>query len=154
MEPAPHKSLEELIQRELSSLPEQQAPETLIPKVLAQIRERAKRHWWQRPWIQWPFAIQVASAPFLMSGAVGTFYGLSWIWGLLATGMELESVSSALSVAGALWEVVLVLGNALLVLSQTIGQQWLLLAIFVPLIMYLACVAIATACYRVARCHR
>jgi hypothetical protein len=54
-----------------------------------------------------------------------------------------------------LWDVLLTLGNALVViLDRSSGQQWLMLGLAVPLVMYLTCVGLGTLCYRMAQSRR
>ena len=154
MQHPPKNSLEELIHRELSTLPEQPAPETLIPQVLARIRARESRRWWQRSWTHWPLPVQLASVPFLLSGALGTIYGFSFLWSLLLGSSEAGRISTALDAVAGIWDVVAVLGSAILVVARAMGQEWLLLALLLPVAMYLACVGLGTLCYRMVACHR
>lgn len=144
------KKLEELIHRELSKLPERTAPESLIPQVFAQIRAREQKRWWQRPWTQWPFAIQLASLPMMFAGAGGAIFALILTWKALLGGSEFDIAPRMVVSASAAWDVLAALGNAVLVLSRAAGQEYLWLALFVPLAMYLACVGLGTLCYRVA----
>jgi hypothetical protein len=154
MDTNPQQNLEELIHRELSKLPEQKAPETLVPRVIAQIQARARRHWWQRSWSHWPFGIQLASVPFLMMGMVGAMFGLSALWNFSLSRVEYGAVTPSFDGLAAGWGFLGALGNAVLVFGRAAGQQWLWLALFVPLIMYLACVGLGTLCYRVAYSSR
>ena len=150
MEKNLQQPLEELIQRELSKLPERQAPSTLIPRVLAQIQARARKHWWQRPWTNWPFSLQVASMPVLLASAAAAVLGLSVLCRLLIVQSSFDAVSEGLGSVSDAWDVLTVLGNAVLMLGRGIGSQWLLLALLVPFSMYLACVGLGTLCYRTA----
>jgi hypothetical protein len=150
MEKNRQQILEELIQRELSKLPERPAPRTLIPGVLAQIRARERKSWWQNPWTQWPLSLQLASLPFLLAGLAGAVMGVSVLWDSLLGKSSFDPVSNALGSLSAAWNVLTVLGNAVVVLGRAAGQEWLLLALFIPLSMYLACVGLGTLCYRTA----
>jgi hypothetical protein len=154
METQPPKNLEELIHRELLKLPERAAPETLIPRVLAQIQARANRRWWQCSWSHWPFPLKVLSLPFLLAGLAAAVAGASalWNWGSAEPGLEF--VSAKLESITAFWNLVSALGNSVLVLGRAAGGQWLLVALLVPLIMYLACIALGTLCYRMAVSHQ
>jgi hypothetical protein len=145
-----NKSLEQLIQRELSKLPERQAPDTLIPRVLARIEARARRHWWQRPWTQWPIGLQVVSVPLLLASAAALVVGSSAVWRLYAAQLSFQSLSDGLGTVSDAWDILETLGNALLVLTRGVGQEWVLMALLVPFVMYLACVGLGTLCYRTA----
>jgi len=60
-----HDDLERLAGDRLSRLPEPQAPETLLPRVMAAVA-RAARPWYARAWWTWPVGWQVASAAALL----------------------------------------------------------------------------------------
>lgn len=154
MEKNPQPGLEELIHRELSRLPPRTAPENLIPRVLAELQARAQRRWWQCPWTQWPFWIRVVSLPLLASLLVVAIGMVSRISQLAWATPDLGPLAQLGHVAGALWEVVATLGNAVVVLGRTTDPQWLWLGLSVPLSMYLACVGLGTLCYRMALSRR
>src|SRR5258708_5544456 len=150
MEPNPHQMLEELIHRELSKLPERAAPDNLIPRVLAQIQARERRHWWQRAWPHWPMLAQLASMPLMLAVAAFTIYGVSVSWKFGFGASEFGSVSETMESISAVFDFLGVLGNAGLVLGRSVAPQWLIVALLVPVAMYLTCVGLGTLCYRVA----
>jgi hypothetical protein len=150
MDTNPQETLEQLIHRELSKLPERQAPETLIPRVFAEIQARQRKRWWQKPWTQWPARIQMASLPLMFALACGAVSGFRVIFLALLGEPNLEMAPGWFTFFAAAWEVITALGNAVVVLSRAAGHQWLLLGLFLPLTMYLACVGLGTLCYRVA----
>ncbi len=154
MEPNSQQSLEDLIHRELTKLPERTAPDTLMPRVLAQIRARERRPWWQRAWPSWPLAAQLASMPLLLAAAAFTVYGLSVIWQFAQGATEFGSVWETLESVSSVFDILGVLGNAVLVLGRSFGPQWLLLALLVPVGLYLTCVGLGTLCYRMASYRR
>jgi hypothetical protein len=154
MEKNPHQVLEELIQRELAKLPEREAPTTLIPRVLAEIQARARKHWWQRPWTHWPRSLQLVSLPFMIASAGAAVAGVSLTWNFIASNWSVDSASETMGRLGDAWDILSVLGNAVLMLGRAAGQEWLLLALCIPLSMYLACVGLGTLCYRTAFYHR
>ena len=154
MEKNPQQILEELIHRELSKLPERQAPGTLAPRVLAEIQARARKHWWQRPWTRWPASLQLASIPVLFGSAAGAVFGVSTLWNALLARSAFGTVAETFGSVSAIWDVLMVLANAFLMLGRSVGQEWLLLAFLVPLTMYLACIGLGTLCYRTAFYHR
>jgi hypothetical protein len=154
MESNPQRTLEELIHRELSKLPERPAPETLIPRVLAQIQARQRKRWWQRAWPQWPLAAQLASLPLMLSSVAAAIFGVTVIWKFMLGYTEFGTIADMLDSASEVWDFLAVLGNAVMVLGRSVGQEWLLLGVLVPLSMYLACVGLGTLCYRMASYRR
>lgn len=150
MDNTPQETLEQLIHRELSKLPERRAPETLIPRVFEQIQARQRKHWWRKPWTEWPTRIQMASLPIMFALAVGAVAGFRVIGLALLGEPNLQMAPGVLTLFAAAWEVVAAMGNAMLVLSRAVTHEWLLLGLFLPLTMYLVCVGLGTLCYRVA----
>lgn len=150
MEKTPQQLLEDVIHRELSKLPEQQAPSTLVPRVLARIQAREQRRWWMRPWTQWPPVLQVALFPMLIGGVAGAVYCLWQGWQALIGAIELDALPEAFGNLSMVWDIVTTLGNALLLLARAAGTEWLLLATLIPMGMYCACLGLGTLCYRTA----
>jgi hypothetical protein len=150
MDSTPPNNLEELIHRELAKLPDRPAPETLIPRVLAKIQARQQRRWWRQSWPHWPWAAQLASLPLMAASVAAALFGVSTVWRLLIGSAEVGAMTGLMNRVSAVWDFLDVLGNAVLVLGRSVGQQWLLLALLVPLTMYLACVGLGTLCYRLA----
>ena len=58
--------LEHLVSRELGRLPEPPAPHTLLPRVMAAVREWSQRPWYERAWFTWPFGWQLVSVACLL----------------------------------------------------------------------------------------
>lgn len=154
MEPTPQQTLEQLIHRELSKLPDRSAPQDLIPAVLAQIAARQRRHWWQRPWTDWPLTAQVASVPLLCSSVAAALFGLSVLWQMMTAEATWDALADRWDGVSAVMDVFTALGNAVVLLGHSVGQQWLLLALLIPLLMYVACVGLGTLCYRLASSRR
>ncbi len=63
--------LQQLMDRELNELPTPQAPDTLLPRVLAATVARKPAPWYARPWLAWPHGWQIASAAVLVAIGVG-----------------------------------------------------------------------------------
>lgn len=154
MESNPQQTLEELIHRELSKLPERPAPEALVPRVLARIQARQQKHWWQRPWPQWPWAAQFVSLPLMLASVAAALFGFSVLWKLMAGYTDVVTISAMLDPVTDALDFLGVIGNTALVLARSVGQEWLLAALLVPLLMYLACVGLGTLCYRMAYSRR
>jgi hypothetical protein len=144
------KNLEELIHRELSQLPDCQAPETLIPLVLARIQAQIHKSWWQRPWSQWPLVLQMASLPFLFGGAAGFVVAMNFLWSIFSSAAAAGPVADHLVALTGLLEVLGTLGNAVLILTRSTGPLWFFAGISIVLAMYLACIGLGSVCYRLA----
>jgi hypothetical protein len=143
------KNLTELIHRELRGLPDQAAPVTLIPRVLSRIEQR-KKQWWRRPWAEWPFHARLLSFPTLI-GCVGAFLaGLSLAARWRVTDLAVSRISEFFRPMTPAWELSGRWGNALLLSVRSIEPHWLLLGAAVVFLMYLTCIALGTACFRVA----
>jgi hypothetical protein len=142
--------LEALIHQELRKLPSRRAPQTLAPRVLAAIQARAQQSWWQRPWTTWPFKFRLA---FMVAAVCSATLFLSLSFGVLngtiadSFGLKLGQEFGFLL---PVWEVLRALGNAVLLLARSINQSLLLALSSLVFMMYLACMAIGTACCRVA----
>ena len=63
--------LQQLVDRELKQLPSPQAPNTLLPRVLAATVGRRPAPWYARPWLAWPRRWQIASASLLVAIGAG-----------------------------------------------------------------------------------
>lgn len=63
--------LEERVDRALADLPPLDAPDTLLPRVLAAVQAWADRSWYQRAWLTWPVGLQVASVALLILMVLG-----------------------------------------------------------------------------------
>jgi len=147
--PTDERELEGLIHRELRRLPELEAPGTLIPRVMATIAARAQLPWWRRAWLTWPSAMQVLSVLLLLAAV-----GVAASWGLrtweFCTGHPLlQKTLQSLASFSFLWQVPLVLLNALGVVVRSHSQQLMIYGGGLLAVMYLSCVGLGTACYRV-----
>lgn len=67
------------VARKLRKLPPPRAPETLLPRVMAAARGRARAPWYRQPWVEWPLACQAASVAALAALAPFVPLALEWI---------------------------------------------------------------------------
>ena len=143
------EALTRILSRESRQGEEGAAPPSLIPKVLAAIEARSKP-FWSRAWATWPRPLQVAS----------TFSFLICAWltvGLLVQVLPLEAMPVMLD-RGLEWvnsqalqlqnwiEPARRLGH----LISSIPTYYFAAAILVYLLLFAACVGLATACLRLA----
>lgn len=143
-------NLEKLIHRALAKLPELQAPETLIPRVLETIRIEARRPWWRRSWFYWPFGARVVSVVFALSIMTLIFTGTAFLWQDAAGAVELEVAEPWFARISAIGDILGTMAGAALVVWNSISKLWLLLCMIVAFMMYVACVGIGTLCFRLA----
>lgn len=149
MEPKRDEILEKILHRELQKLSDSEAPQTLIPRVVAAIDARANAAWWQRSWSNWPAQIRALS---LLSGTlcvIAFLYGADWVFRNVQAAVAAYDLTDywteILSIGGAFET----LGRALILALQSMGQPWLLASVSVVLLMYVACVALGSATLRV-----
>ena len=60
------QQLEQMISRELKTLPELDAPDSLTDRVLAAIERRVEVPWYRRSWEAWPAALRLASFALML----------------------------------------------------------------------------------------
>lgn len=150
MRPTPESELEQVIDRELRSLPELQAPGHLVTDVMRALREREARPWWRREYAAWPWA---ARAAFLLGTGSLSAVMLYFAWGLGA-GLSLGALSAEAQevahelnpVGGALGA----LGGAAAALARVAmgNSSFLWVGAGLLAACYLTTFALGTACYR------
>ena len=146
------KQLEELIHRELRQLPDLPAPDTLIPRVRSAIAAQARQPWWQRPMMTWPLALRLAFITLLV-GSLGLagFYGAEISPGV---GFVFQKIAQFFESFTPLWEHLVALANAILILGRAVSSYFLIYAALLLGVMYLACVGIGTLCFRITFAKR
>jgi hypothetical protein len=152
MENDSEKQLEELIHRELRKLPELQAPATLILRVRSAIAAQARQPWWQKPLVTWPLAMRVAFVAVLVAilGLAG-FFGAEISYGVSFASQKVAQLSTSFT---PLWEHLVALANAVLILGQTLSSHLLIYGALLLGVMYLVCIGVGTLCFRVAFAKR
>jgi len=137
--------LEARIDRTLRRLPAPRAPLTLLPRVLAAVQEWSQRPWYSRAWFTWPIGGQIVSAAALILIVIGG--------ALLATSAQAvvaqitaRLLSGVMPVAHRTEAMV----NATRVVWHAVLEPFAAYAFAVVVLMWLACVAFATALGHVA----
>jgi F0F1-type ATP synthase membrane subunit c/vacuolar-type H+-ATPase subunit K len=147
MQPEFDPKLEAFVHQELRKLPDLPAPPTLASRVLAAIRARENKPWWQQSWWNWPLA---AKAAFLVMAVAiaAAFTHSGWIVDDSVRSYS-QQVTEQASTFSAFLDHFQPLLNAFVVLWQK-AQPFLLYALAVGLVLYLASVGVGTMFVRVA----
>ena len=121
--------LERFVDRELKRLPTPQAPRTLLPRVMSVVAGTRPLAWYSRPWLDWPWALQLLSLV-----VAGTIASGGWMLWNQAPELALR-INQTAAVSRALW-------------SAFIGPiAFIVLAL--TIVVALACAAAWTAVTRV-----
>lgn len=143
-------SLEAKVTQELRQLPVLKAPATLLARVMAALQARQALPWYRRPWPSWPRKIQCLLGPLLTIFPLLAFYLSRIAWNNLATSGVAREVDQKLSLLSLAGSTIDTLVNAFWLAGRALmGQPILLAGIIVSVLMYLACIGIGTACFRV-----
>lgn len=142
------QKLEKLIHRELEKLPDQEAPASLVPGVMAALESAARKPWWHRPWSAWPPRMQNAFLTFLALYTGGITWEAAAAWSRLPEPGAASWINVGPLVA--IWEGCSVLGSAVLLVLGNISPLGIYALITVGISVYLACVVFGLAWYQVA----
>jgi hypothetical protein len=139
--------LERRIDRALKAVSEPRAPQTLLPSIMAAARAAALRPWYARPWMTWPRQWQAASAAVALMLIAGASLlipvvlpQLGWPDAFHATMRPIGTFFSRLDVVA----------TALEILSRTLWQSVIGVALSLVVLMMGTTVAVGAAIGRVA----
>ncbi len=142
------------IDRELKSLPELQAPSTLIPRVSAAIARRQRLPWYRQSWSAWPAPMRAAALVILAAFFASLCLGA---WRLPDT----ESYSAATGHAAGwfsglatLWYALNALIATLAQAVQLLGRGILLGCLAAVALAWAMCLGLGTVCLRLALARR
>jgi hypothetical protein len=125
----------------------------LITGVLSRIEKR-RRRWWQREWLSWPLAPKVFSIAGTFALLAGCVLGLTWLPHLFASEAPLITASGLLSRLSEFFAPITTLGKAAFIVLRPLAHPWIVTGFAVLCFgMYLTCVALGTACVRLAWAH-
>jgi hypothetical protein len=141
--------LEEAIQQQLAAVGERQAPEGLMVSVMAAIERRAARPWWQKPIPQWPRKNQFVFVVVMLAFVCGAVIGLGQIWPQQAIAEIPTQAAAAMEPVRPAWSVLETLTRAGALLLKSLGQPWLIGLGAAFLFIYLSCIGMGMAWYRV-----
>jgi hypothetical protein len=150
MNPDNNRQLGAAIDRELKNLPDLQAPEALVGRVLRTLEERSRIPWYRRSWQVWPLALQAAS--FLALAAL--FAGLCFVAGKVA---HADTTVLALRRAGDWYSTLAMVGNTLsalaasaVLVAQKLGTGFIVASLFAAGLAYALYLGLGTLYLRLA----
>ncbi len=150
MNPETDRNLEIQVDQALKALPELQAPRTLMPRVLAALAARAAVPWYRQPWPAWPLGWRVAALTFLLASFGCLCLASFQLTRAAGFTLALQELAQSLSWLGSLWNVLATLGGAAVLVIKHLGAGFLLACAFAGLLGYAVCIALGTACIRLA----
>lgn len=145
---APAK-LEQAVHQQLANLAERQAPEDLISSVMSKIQARAARPWWRRPIPQWPRQNQFVFVAVMLAFVCGAVFCLGQIWPHEAIAEIPTQAAAAIEPVRPAWNVLETLTRAAAMIVRSLSQPWLIALGFGFLFVYLSCIGMGMAWYRV-----
>jgi len=145
---APSK-LEQAVHQQLATLPEREAPEALISSVMAKIQARAARPWLRRPIPQWPRQNQFVFVAVMLALICGAVLGLGKVWPHEAISEIPSQAAAAIEPVRPAWNVLETLTRAAAMIVRSLSQPWLIALGSGFLFVYLSCIGMGMAWYRV-----
>jgi hypothetical protein len=149
MSPEYEKKLEERIHQELAKVPERSAPADLFSNVMTAIAEREARPWWRKPIPQWPRNNQTVFVAVMLAFVLGAGVGLWQLWPHEVLQEIPTQAAAAVEPIRPVWSVMETLGRAGAVMVKSITQPWLIALGVAFLFLYLSCIGMGMAWYRV-----
>ena len=146
--------MEAEIDRELKSLPDWRAPETLTLRVMAAIRQRARTPWYYQSWSAWPMPVQV-SALAVSLALFGILCYAGWEFSQLPTVVDAsQKVSGVFSLVNALVNALSVLLEAIFLAIKHLGT-WFIFGLLTTLaIAYGGCMGLGSVYFKLAFARR
>ena len=144
------KHLEALIDCELKQLPELAAPPSLLPRVLAAIRQRLSIPWYRRAWQTWPRGLQAASLALLVAMLVGISVAALGLREAANLSEPAQNARQWLSGAEVIWNTLTVLVRAAELSARQLGALSIAACIFAGTAAYISCLGLGTAFVRLA----
>ena len=146
--------LEAAVDHELKALPNLRAPQTLLPRVMAVIEQRALLPWYRRAWQTWPRALQVVSMLILLVAFAGLCFGSWQLVHAPAVASATREASGWIRMLSTTLSTLGVLANALAVAVRSLGPLVLFGIMMALLLGYAACVGFGTLYVRLAFARR
>lgn len=127
--------LQDLVDRELKRLPTPSAPQTLLPRVLAETVQRPPLPWYRGAWTTWPRVWQAASVLALAAIVVGA-------WLLVPQGASAPSWGSVAAVP----DRVVMFGRTASEIATVVRVFWRVLIAPVAVYLFAMVLSLSLAC--------
>jgi hypothetical protein len=149
MSPEYEKKLEERIHQELAKVPERSAPVNLLSSVMAAVAQREARPWWRKPIPQWPRNNQAVFVTVMLAFVVCAAFGMWQAWPHAALQEIPAQAAAAMEPIRPAWSIMETLGGAGAIMLKSITQPWLIGFGVALLFIYLSCIGMGMAWYRI-----
>jgi len=146
--------LEAEIDRAMKSLPELQAPSTLVRRVSAAIAQRRSSPWYRQPWSAWPVPLRAAALVILAAFFASLCLG---VWRLPDTQSYLAATRPAadwFSGITTLWSALNALLGALAQAVLQLHRGILLGCLTAVALAWAMCLGLGTVCLRLVLARR
>jgi hypothetical protein len=149
-----NSQLEAAVDRELKALPNLRAPQTLLPRVMAVLEQRAGLPWYRRAWQTWPLPLQAVSMLVLLVAFAGLCLGSWQLVNAPAVASATSEASGWIRILSRTLSTLGVLVNALALAVRSLGPLVLFGIMMALLLGYAACVGFGTLYVRLAFARR
>lgn len=149
MEDREQMELEARMHRELRQLPSHRAPAALGVNVMAALRAKAMKPWWQCSFFGWPPAIKGAFLFFL--AAIPVFLNHWFTTAAVGGSMWDAELGKVVASGQLIMEVIVTLATALSTAARASLQPPVIAALAVAFLMYLWCLGTGTMLLRVIK---
>ena len=146
--------LEAAIDHELKALPDLRAPQTLLPRVMAELKQRTALPWYRRAWQTWPMPLQLVSALVLLAAFGGLCFGSWQLTHAPAVASAASEASGWFRLLSGAVSILGVLANALVLAVKSLGPFVLGGILLAVLAGYAACIGFGTLYVRLAFARR
>jgi hypothetical protein len=143
------QKLEQAVHDQLAAVADREAPEALISSVMARIQARAARPWWRRPIPQWPRQNQFVFVAVMLALVCGAIFGLGKVWPHEVISEIPTQAAAAIEPVRPAWNILETLTRAGAMVLRSLSQPWLIALGFGFLFVYLSCIGMGMAWYRV-----
>lgn len=149
-----NSQLEAAVDRELKALPNLRAPQTLLPRLMAVIEQRAGLPWYRRAWQTWPVPLQAVSMLVLLVAFAGLCLGSGQLVHAPAVASATSEASGWFKMLSTTLSTLAVLANAIALAVRSLGPLVLFGILMALLLGYAACVGFGTLYVRLAFARR
>ena len=144
------KKLEVEVGRVLKDLPELEAPDLLVRRIMNRLEQHSLTIWYRRPWQTWPSGLKATSLIALLMLFVGLCYAGREFSHAEITAAAGHRVGDWLSNLGAITNTAMVLLDSLCLVVKKLGTGFIVACLFALGLGYVMCVGLGTLYMRLA----